>query len=140
MVSYKGQSYVKYYMRGKPHPWGFKIYLLCGSSGLVYDLLMYQGGQTEINEQEKVMYGFGGAVVLKLINDIIKPDQHCLYFDNFFTSCNLLHALDKINIYATGAARTNSFANPPLPSDKKISQLGRGSSFDISSAVPDSNV
>lgn len=85
------------------------------------------------------MYGFFGAV-LKLINYIVKPDQLCLYFDNFFTSYNLLHALEKMKIYATGTARTNRFANPPLPSDKKMSQLGRGSSFDISSAVPDSNV
>lgn len=140
MVPFKGQSYVKYYMRGKPHPWCFKIYLLCGSSGLVYDLLMYQEGNTEINEQEKQMYGFGGAVVLKLINDLVKPSQHYLYFDNFFTSFNLIHALDEMKIYATGTARTNRFVNPPLLSDKTMSNLGHGASFEISSAVPNTNI
>lgn len=65
------------------------------------------------------MFGFGRAVILKLINDIVKPDQHCLYFNNFFTSYNLLNALEKMNIYATDTTRNNRFANPPLPSDKK---------------------
>lgn len=106
MIPFKGQSYVKYYMRGKPHPWGFKIYLLCGTSGLVYDLLMYQVEHTEINEQAKQMYGFGGAVVLKLISDIVKPNQHYLYFDNFFTSYNLIHALDEMKIYACKSTST----------------------------------
>ena len=101
---------------------------------------MYQGGNTEINEQEKQIYGFGGAVVLKLINDIVKSSQHYLYFDNFFTSFNLIHALDEMKIYATGTARTNRFVNPPLLSDKTMSNLGRGASFEISSAVPNTNI
>ena len=127
-------------MRGKPHPWSFKIYLLYGSSDLVYDLLLYQGGNTEINDQEKQMHGFSVTVVLKVISDLVKPSQHYLYFDNFFTSFILIHALDGMKMYVTGTSRGNRFVNLSLLSDKAMSNLGRGTSFEISSAVPNTNI
>ena len=38
MVSYKGSfSGIKQYMRGKPHPWGFKIWCRTGVKGMLYD-------------------------------------------------------------------------------------------------------
>lgn len=95
MVLFKGHHQLKYYMRGKPTPWGFKIYMLCGASGLIYNLILYQGGNTELEENYKQQYGFGGAIVIKLVDGILKPRSQYLYFDNLFTSYNLIHALDK---------------------------------------------
>ncbi|XP_067659983.1 piggyBac transposable element-derived protein 3-like, partial [Haliotis asinina] len=43
MVSFKGKSTLKQYMRGKPNPWGFKIWGRAGSSGILYDFDVYQG-------------------------------------------------------------------------------------------------
>ncbi|KAL4101103.1 hypothetical protein QTP88_021123 [Uroleucon formosanum] len=49
MVPFKGKLASKPYMRGKPHPWGIKIFLMCGSSGIVYDYIMFQGSSTELD-------------------------------------------------------------------------------------------
>ncbi|XP_025409932.1 uncharacterized protein LOC112683230 [Sipha flava] len=37
IVPFKGQLVIKQYMKGKPNPWGIKIFLLCGQSGIVYN-------------------------------------------------------------------------------------------------------
>jgi len=50
MEPFKGKLSVKQHMRDKPNPWGIKLYLLCGESGLVYDFLLNQGFTTEFNE------------------------------------------------------------------------------------------
>lgn len=34
MIPFKGQSQMKQYMKGKPHPWGIKLFMLCGTSGI----------------------------------------------------------------------------------------------------------
>lgn len=51
-------------MRGKPHPWGIKIFLMCGSSGTVYDFIMFQGSSTELDPVVQNLFGQGGAVVM----------------------------------------------------------------------------
>lgn len=50
IVPFKGQLVVKQYMKGKPNPWGIKIFLLCGQSGIVYNMILYQGVSTNINK------------------------------------------------------------------------------------------
>lgn len=39
IVPFKGKLSVKLYMKGKPNPWGIKIFLLCGESGIVYNMI-----------------------------------------------------------------------------------------------------
>jgi len=78
MVPFTGRHQAKQYVRGKPCPWGFKLFMLCGQRGLVYDFLIYQGSSTEIPKADSEKFGYGGAVVLKLSNNL-KPG-HCLFF------------------------------------------------------------
>lgn len=92
--------------------------MICGTNGLIYSLITYQGVNTELDENYKQQYGFGGAIVKKLLEGIVKPRSHFLYFDNLFTSYNLIHTLDKRGVYAIGTARLNRFSNPPLLNDK----------------------
>ncbi|KAE9528804.1 hypothetical protein AGLY_012379 [Aphis glycines] len=139
MVPFKGKLSVKQYMPGKPNPWGIKLYLMCGESGLVYDFLLYQGSTTELNCNIQKVFGLGGAVVLKLTM-LLKKNRHFLYMDNFFTSFNVLHALQQNCIYSAGTIRVNRFANPPFISDKELSKMGRGSSFEVNSNMPNSNI
>lgn len=40
MVPFKGKLNIKQYIKGKPCPWGVKIFVLCGKSGLCYDFLI----------------------------------------------------------------------------------------------------
>lgn len=54
IVPFKGQPCVKVYVKGKPQPWGIKIFLLCGRSGLIYDFIISQGATTEIDEKKRI--------------------------------------------------------------------------------------
>ncbi|KAE9521970.1 hypothetical protein AGLY_017629, partial [Aphis glycines] len=132
MVPFKGTLSVKQYMKGKPCPWGIKIYVLAGQSGTVNDFLLYQGGSTEINSDLQKQFGIGGATVLQLTEGV-KKNSHFLYFDNFFSSFQLFERLYQKGIYAAGTIRTNRFANPPLLADKIMSKMGRGTSYEIKS-------
>ncbi|XP_050065242.1 piggyBac transposable element-derived protein 3-like [Aphis gossypii] len=139
MIPFKGHLSIKQYIRGKPNPWGIKTYLLCGQSGLVYNLILYQGNMIEVDDDLKKTFGVGGAVVISLTENL-KPNCHYLTMDNFFTSFNLFYTLQKKQIYATGTIRTNRFNNPPFLSDKEMKKMGRGTTFEISSDIPDVNL
>ncbi|MGH0150490.1 UNVERIFIED_CONTAM: hypothetical protein FKN15_040291 [Acipenser sinensis] len=43
IVPFRGKLSVLQYVKGKPEPWGFNVYFLCGKSGFAYDFLIYQG-------------------------------------------------------------------------------------------------
>jgi len=51
MVPFTGTHNVKQYIKGKPHPWGVKLFVLCGKSGIAYDFLIYQGSRTELSPE-----------------------------------------------------------------------------------------
>ncbi|KAE9522588.1 hypothetical protein AGLY_017010 [Aphis glycines] len=131
MVPFKGKLAPKQYMRGKPHPWGIKLFLMCGSSGIVYDFIMFQGSSTELDPVMQNLFGQGGAVVMQFI-ERLEENRHFVYFDNYFTSYNLLSVLADRKIYAAGTVRVNRFANPPLITDKCLSKMGRGTSYEVS--------
>jgi len=134
IVPFKGHLSIKQYMKGKPNPWGIKIFLLCGESGIVYNMMLYQGTATNIDKTLQKNFGLGGAVVLNLTQHL-SANRHFLYFDNFFSSYNLFYALSKRKIYAAGTVRTNRFGNPPIISDKEILKLGRGTTYEITSPL-----
>lgn len=43
MVPFKEQLSIKQYVKNKLIKWGIKIFLLCGESGLIYNLFLFQG-------------------------------------------------------------------------------------------------
>ncbi|KAL0195343.1 hypothetical protein M9458_008915, partial [Cirrhinus mrigala] len=92
IVPFRGKLSVLQYVKGKPTPWGVKMYFLCGKSGLAYDFLIYQGATTELSEQSKKVLGHGASIVTHLCQRIQAPN-HKIYFDNYFTTYNLLEAL-----------------------------------------------
>lgn len=111
IVPFKGNLSIKQYMKGKPNPWGIKIFLLCGESGIVYNMILYQGASTNINVDLQKNFGLGGAVVLSLTQNI-KKNRHFLYFDNFFSSYNLFYALlQKKKIMLLGQFDLTVFSN-----------------------------
>lgn len=139
IIPYKGKFTAKQYIKGKPCPWGIKVFFLCGKSGIPYDLMVYQGSTTPINEGWVKTIGFGSAVVLQLTQRIPRNKVgHKLFFDNYFPSYQLFEMLKKNKIDAAGTIRVNRFANPPLPSMKEMKIKGRGSSAECISC--DGNV
>lgn len=134
MVPFKGRLDIKQYVKGKPNPWGIKIFMLCGESGLVYDFLPYQGSTTKIEDHIKQQYGVTGAIVLRLADRIPSGVGHKLFFDNYFTSLPLLREMLGKKIFAAGTVRSNRCEKCPLKAEKEMKKSGRGSSDCVVSA------
>jgi len=132
IVSFTVKLNIKQYCKGKPNPWGVNIYVMCGSSGTIYDFLLYQASATEfdIPLQIQKQVGMGGSVVLTLAQDLEK-NKHCLYFDNFFAEYNLFEILLHKTIYAASTIRVNRFSKQPFLNDKWMTLKGRGTTDEI---------
>lgn len=125
MVRYYGHHYLKQFIRGKPIRFGFKQWAMCcGVTGYCYNAEIYEGQQT--NNLEKDTHGLGMSVILNKIATIHKPEEHCFYFDNFFTSFDLMKNLKERNIPATGTVRCNRMNKCPIKTDKEMKKEFRG--------------
>ena len=101
MIPFKGRSSMKQYVPLKPVKRGFKVWAMADArNGYVYDLNVYTGAT---GDRET---GLGEKVVLTLAESI-KGRHHQLYFDNYFTSINLLMKLLSEGTYGCGTIRTN---------------------------------
>jgi hypothetical protein len=69
--------------------------------------------------------------VLKLVESL-KKDKHLLFFDNFFSSYNLFNSLHHLGIKLAGTIRLNRFPKVPIIDDTELTNLGRGSSYEVS--------
>ncbi len=51
MIGYKGTraGILHQYIENKPDEWGFKVFCRASSSGIIHDLLLYQGASTFFN-------------------------------------------------------------------------------------------
>lgn len=75
---------MKQVIRGKPTPVGMKNFVHCGTSGIVYNFMVYQGKGTGVREQDKHL-GLGGSVVMKLTETLPRNQNYKVCFDNYFT-------------------------------------------------------
>jgi len=126
MIPFTGNLNIKQYVKGKPNPWGVKLFLLCTSDGLVTNILDYQGKTTVIDDEYK-SFGLGASVVLQLVNILPRQCNFKLAFDRFFTSLPLLRHLKIEKIYCVGTIRNNRIEKCPLSSEKVLKNSGRGS-------------
>ncbi|XP_047120567.1 piggyBac transposable element-derived protein 2-like [Schistocerca piceifrons] len=61
-----------------------------------------------------------------MLDCIEKPENHCVYFDNFFTSSDLLIHLRNLGFRATGTVRENRDSDCPLLSSNELKKTVRG--------------
>lgn len=130
IIPFEGRLVVKQYVKDKPIPWGVKVFVLCGKNGLPYDFFGYQGSSTELSPINLKQFGFCASVVLHLVNRLDRRG-HQLYYDNYFSSYQLLEILKERGINAGGTIRINRFSKPPLLSDKEMAKKGRGYSDSV---------
>ena len=109
------------FIRGKPIKFGYKIWALCASNGFPYCLQLYEGKKENNNQP------LGSQVVNTLLDAVEDCRQHTVYFDNFFTSYDLLLSLKERNMRATGTVRDNRTAKCPLQTENEIKKLAKGS-------------
>lgn len=126
MIPYYGGHFAKQFIKGKPIRFGYKNWALCSSSGYMYCFDVYMGKD---NDKEKTSLGIGGMTVLDLLTRTNIPSNagYKVYFDNYFTSFDLLMHLTSIGICATGTIRENRTKNCPLPRKEDFNKLERGS-------------
>ncbi len=113
-------------MKGKPNPWGIKMFFLCGESGMPYSFIPYQGKSTGLPEDYAEL-GQSGATVMTLVENCLEPFcDYRLFCDNYFTSPSLVDHLLDYGIYYTGTVRTNRTGNLPLRSKGLFKKTSRG--------------
>lgn len=124
MVKYFGGHSAKQFIRGKPVRFGFKNWMLTSSCGYLYQFDTYCGAKVVNRERQHLP--LGSRVVLDLVKNIPYPMDHILFFDNFFTSFDLLTLLKQRGFRATGTVRERRTKNCPLVLKKAMQKEERG--------------
>lgn len=128
MVPYYGSHGCKQYIHGKPIRYGYKFWVGATYKGYIIWFEPYQGAGTFPNNTYKEM-GLGPSVVLTYC-DILSQSQpdiaHRLYFDNLFTTINLLAELEERRLKGTGTIRHNRLGNCPLLKKKDLQKRDKG--------------
>lgn len=122
IVKYYGHNALKQFIRAKPIRFGFKLWALCGDNGYCYNFALYCGKTVGEESNEPL----GTRVVSNMLNIVKNPQAHFVYFDNFFTSYNLLCQLKKEGYCATGTIRENRTAKCPTKPSKDLEKEPRG--------------
>ncbi|KAF2888976.1 hypothetical protein ILUMI_17197, partial [Ignelater luminosus] len=125
MIPYFGRNGCKQFIRGKPIRFGYKAWVLAQPSGYCVNFDIYQGRTA--NRDNSI--GLGESVVMKFA-DLLKsrfPNiNFSLFFDNFFTSANLITKLEKINFSGTGTVRDNRIDKCPIEDSAIMKKKPRG--------------
>ena len=68
MISFKGRSSLKQYLKKKPKKWGFKVFITSGDSGMMYDFEIYSGKKMNLIGD----FGVSGNSVLRMMESLPK--------------------------------------------------------------------
>ncbi|KAJ8382139.1 hypothetical protein SKAU_G00029170 [Synaphobranchus kaupii] len=129
MIPFKGKfSGIRQYMKGKPHPWGFKVWARTGISGILCDFDVYQGSVQ--GKHVKSELGLSADVVIKLASTLPAGQNYKIFADNYFTSVPLIIKLLERGIHFVGTVRPVRVPNLKLAEEKELKKQGRGS-FDF---------
>ncbi|CAH2095726.1 unnamed protein product [Euphydryas editha] len=121
MVKYYGHHPAKQFIRGKPVRFGYKNWVAASSIGYCYSFDFSCG-----KSQSQTSDPLGSRVVKILLEKLnCTPANHEVFFDNFFTSYDLLLELRSLGYRDTGTVRENRTKNFPLKSTKDMKKLDR---------------
>ena len=101
-------------MPKKPIKRGYKVWVLADKSGYAWKSEIYTGKKNDVVERK-----LGERVVTTLTQEIQNKD-HRVYFDNYFTSADLLHFLKQNKIHACGTVNPTRKNLPNPKSDKEM--------------------
>lgn len=102
MIKFKGRSSLKQYMPMKPIKRGFKMWVIaCGVTGYCLGMNLYEGKEEScVNSR----CSLGERVVIKLA-EAFEGFGYCLFFDNFFSSIQMVKNLLEKKFFACGTLR-----------------------------------
>ena len=126
IVPYFGRHSAKMFVKGKSIRFGNKIWCLCGSDSYLYHMQIYQGKQSNANDQPLETRVINNMVYIISSNSNVL--YHQLYFNNFFSSYHMMNELAKKSMQATGTIRENRTegAYKQLIKNKELQKQERG--------------
>ena len=120
-------SSIRQYNPKKPVKWGFKNLVRAGSSGFMYDFYIYEGKGKDLEKGTPYEHLSKSAqVVARLVIHLPKLQNHKLFFDNWFSTLELIVYLCRLGIWAVGTIRSNRTAGCPVMSNKDLESQSRG--------------
>ena len=123
MVAFKGRVKYLQYMKMKPVKRGIKVWIRADSpSGYVQQFDVYLGSR-----KKQGLPASKNGVYFDVVDNLCKPlfyNNHCIYFDNLYTSIPLLLHLLHNDVYACGTIRANKKYLPDLV--RKPGKMARG--------------
>jgi hypothetical protein len=102
MVSFRGRSDIKQFVPGKPHPHGYKIWVL-GNENYMLQFQLYQG---------KAAVGPSIHDMVMELTSLYRKSHHVLYIDTLFTSPTLVTSLFNVGIRVCGSVKRNRIGMP----------------------------
>ncbi|KAJ8941402.1 hypothetical protein NQ314_010402 [Rhamnusium bicolor] len=131
MILYKGikARSLQQYMPKKPKKWSFKMFVRAMLSGIVYDFFLYTKStifNNMIFSEKEYDLGSGGKVVVHLCKTISHPRKSTVYFDNWFTSLELITLLkNEYEISSLRTSRNNRLRRCNLEQDRSLLKKSR---------------
>ena len=91
IVTFKGKSASKQYKPQKPKKWGYKLYIFSGVDGLIHNFKVHTGVIPICPNSPDLKVS--GNIVLIFLQNIPRMKWHKIYFDNWYTSIELVTTL-----------------------------------------------
>lgn len=110
MIRFKGRSSLKQYLPMKPIKRGYKVWVRADQFGFVCEFQIYTG---KVNGKPEK---FLGERVVKDLSRDLEHKNYFFYFDNFFTTIQLMLDLKSSGILACGTVRKDK---KDLPKNQK---------------------
>ncbi|XP_031333889.1 piggyBac transposable element-derived protein 3-like [Photinus pyralis] len=127
VISFKGRSRYKTYNPKKPHKWGYKMWVLSGISGISYNFELFSGKGDNTHTANEPDLGAASNVVIRMSKIVPHNEHYKLYYDNYFSSLELVSHLSKRNIHSVATVRSNRLKNSKMMQEKEMKRKGRGS-------------
>ena len=137
MVPYTGKRGPRYYIKGKPNPWGFKVWALCCAYGILYNCEVCIGPTPK--QEDFFDCKSTGNTVCKLGTLIPVDKSHKLYMDNLFSSIPLFLQFLQRGIYCMGTVSLNRFPKIKtcMITDKYLKAKGKSSFAEYEGTIKD---
>ena len=125
IAPFKGKSGLKQFNPKKPKKWGYKLYVLSGIDGLIYNFQVHTGAIDVCLNQPNLKAS--GNIVLTLLQHILRNKWYKLFCDNCYTGVDLFKTLHDQGIGCLGTVRANRLSKIKMASDQVMRKNGRGS-------------
>jgi Transposase IS4 len=113
MISFRGRTHFIQYMPKKRIRYGIKVWCRADSeSGFITQFNIYMGKQQQPTQQ--IIKHTHHIINILTYQLRLQPQSFMLYFDNYFTSTDILRELATQGVYATGTVRINRAKFPQV--------------------------